>query len=91
MDSSAQDFFLRQLERRLTQAQAQRCKNLSSIDECFAAIKEIPKNKTPGLDGLSAEFYLSFWDLLGYDLVEVLISCFNTRSLSKTQKAGVIT
>ena len=91
LDSTAQLFFLNKLERRLTSAQAQRCEGPLTLDECYAALKDMPRNKTPGLDGLPAEFYLSFWDLLGNDLVDVLNSCYDTRSLSKTQRAGIIT
>ena len=28
--------------------------------------------KSPGIDGLTAEFYLAFWAVIGEDLVEVL-------------------
>ena len=28
--------------------------------------------KSPGIDGLTAEFYIAFWAALGSDLVEVL-------------------
>ena len=77
--------------RHLTPLQAQRCEGFLTTDECFVALKAMPKNKTPGLDGLPAEFYISFWDLFGHDLVDVLNSCFVTRTLSKTQRAGLIT
>ena len=34
-------------------------------EECFLILKQCSKNKTPGTDGLSVEFYLRFWSLLG--------------------------
>ena len=34
------------------------------------------RRKAPGSDGLPAEFYIRFWDVLGADLVEVLNFCF---------------
>ena len=33
-------------------------------EECFLVLKQCSKNKTPGTDGLSVEFYLQFWSLL---------------------------
>ena len=29
------------------------------------------KDKAPGIDGFPAEFYVTFWDVLGADLVDV--------------------
>lgn len=48
------------------------------------------RNKAPGLDGLPAEFYLRFWDVVGADLVAVLNDCFSSGSLSLSQRRGVI-
>ena len=36
------------------------------------ALVGLQDNKAPGNDGLPKEFYTSFWDLLGHDLVCVL-------------------
>ena len=37
----------------------------------FLRAKFVLLRKPPGYDGLLAEFYLKFWNLLGVDLVEV--------------------
>ncbi|CAM2097490.1 unnamed protein product [Caretta caretta] len=39
------------------------------------ALRRMPTNKSPGMDGLTVEFYRVFWDILGPDLVTV---CANT-------------
>ena len=41
-------------------------------EECFLILKQCFKNKTPGTDGLSVEFYLRFWSLLGEEMVQSL-------------------
>ena len=48
-----------------------------TISECFAALKTFQKNKTPGNDGLTVEFYLAFWHRHG--------------ELSTSQKQAMIT
>ncbi|CAM2102729.1 unnamed protein product [Caretta caretta] len=35
------------------------------------ALRRMPTNKSPGMDGLTVEFYRVFWDVLGPDLVTV--------------------
>ncbi|XP_010555893.1 PREDICTED: uncharacterized protein LOC104825291 [Tarenaya hassleriana] len=39
--------------------------------EIRAALQSIPSNKTPGPDGLTAEFYLKTWDFLGFEALGV--------------------
>ena len=38
------------------------CEGLITEEECLSALKQFSKNKTPGSDGLTAEFYLCFWE-----------------------------
>jgi hypothetical protein len=47
--------------------------------------------KSPGLDGLPAEFYQRFWSLLGTDFVNVINFVYNHGQLWTTQRSGVIT
>ena len=48
-------------------------------------------NKSPGLDGFTAEFYNLFWIDLGVFLVRSLNYAYTTQNLSITQKQGIIT
>ena len=57
-----------------------------TISECFAALKTFQKNKTPGNDGLTVEFYLAFWPLVGKCLVECLNFAHRHGELSTSQK-----
>ena len=44
------------------------CEGLFTNQECLAAVKSMKDIKSPGIDGLGAEFYKVFWDVIG-DLV----------------------
>ena len=48
-------------------------------------------NKTPGNDGLSKEFYLAFFDLLGPKLLECLNKVFSLGEFSTSQRQAVVT
>ena len=41
-------------------------------NECYEALAKMPSQKSPGTDGLPAEFYTLLWDVLGCDLVDVI-------------------
>ena len=40
--------------------------------------------KAPGYDGLPMEFYVTFWHVLGVDLVRVFNSSYSSRLLSSS-------
>ncbi|CAM2099497.1 unnamed protein product [Caretta caretta] len=42
-----------------------------SLAELLEALCLMPTNKSPGMDGLTVEFYRMFWDVLSLDLVIV--------------------
>ena len=48
------------------------CEGLPTVEECLGALNGMDTGKSPSIDGLMAEFYLAFWEVLGKDLVEVL-------------------
>ena len=62
-----------------------------SLKDLEAALGDMKNNKSPGSDGLSKEFYQSFWDVIGSDLLEVFNACYEEGFLSNSQKEGIIT
>ena len=64
-------------------------KNLTR-SELFEALRSFKNNKTPGNDGLTAEFYLAFWPLLEKQLVESLQFFHVPGQLSSSQKQALI-
>ena len=62
------------------------CEGLLTCAECFEALKKkCPCGKTPGNDGLTAEFYKTFWNLLGQQLTDSLNYSFEHGELSSSQ------
>ena len=59
-------------------------------EECLKALNEMECNKTPGSDGLPAEFYRIFWN----DISDYLLNSFHYAylrgQLSVSQKRGII-
>jgi exonuclease III len=64
------------------------CEGDITYNECWKAIKAMQPNKSPGSDGLPAEFHKTFFYLIGPALVTIIN---NERRLSKTQSLSLIT
>ena len=75
---------------RLNTEQQSHCEGMLTLDECLAALKTFNKNKSPGTDGFTAEFYLRFWDGLGRVMVDSFNYAFTTGNLSISQRQGII-
>ena len=54
-------------------------------------LKTFQQNKSPGNDGLTVEFYIAFWPLIGTLLVDSLNYAFEYGELSNSQKQAIIT
>lgn len=53
-------------------------------------MKSMKNNKTVGNDGLTKQFYESFWDELKILLMESVNRAFHTKTLSILQRQAVI-
>ncbi|CAM2106943.1 unnamed protein product [Caretta caretta] len=47
-----------------------------TLAEFSEALRRMPTNKSPGMDGLTVEFYRAFWDIFGPDLATVWAESF---------------
>ena len=48
------------------------CEGKLGYGECYNVLKTSQKNKSPGNDSLTVEFYIAFWPLIGTLLVDSL-------------------
>ena len=62
-----------------------------TLEECKKVLETFKDNKSPGEDGLTAEFYKHFFDLIGTDLIKSLNQSFEDGELCICQRRGVIT
>ena len=67
--SLADSFFINVSVPKLSEVQKGKCEEYLTVSECFNTLKSFQINKTPGNDGLTMEFYLAFWSILGKHLV----------------------
>ena len=67
------------------------CEGKLGYGECYNVLKTFQKNKSPGNDGLTVEFYIAFWPLIGTLLVDSLNYAFEYGELSNSQKQAIIT
>ena len=75
---------------KISEAQKQACDSELSESEIFKTLKCFNKNKSPGLDGITAEFYICFWEAIKNKLLEVYHHSFNHGILPETLRTGVI-
>ena len=58
---------------KLNENQKSKCEGLMTESELLKSIKAFKNGKTPGTDGLTAEFYKYFWN----DIKDLLLSSIN--------------
>ena len=76
---------------KLNEKQKQFCDLDLTEKEVFDTLKTFSKNKSPGLDGITAEFYLQFWDHIKLKLLKVYADSFVLGILPESLRTGVIT
>ena len=74
----------------LTGEQSQTCEGPMLENKLLKALKNISNNKSPGNDGLTKEFYETFWEDLKKLLCASITKAFHRGELSHSQKKTVI-
>ena len=90
-DPSEQSDLLDSLSAFLSPAQSELCEGLLTVEEARVAMVGLASGKSPGSDGLPIEFYRTFWDVLGSDLVEVFNASYCSGFLPTSQRTALIT
>ena len=83
-------FFENEVIKKLGEHQKESCEGLLTENECRNALKSFHTNKTPGTDGLTAEFYTFFWNMLGKIITDSFNYAFQKGELSISQRQGII-
>ena len=83
-------FFIPENVTALSEEEKNSCEGLVNVEECKNALKDFDNNKTPGTDGLPAEFYRFFWPDICHDLVASYNFAFQCGTLSISQRRGII-
>ena len=61
-----------------------------TLKELTDSLNEFENNKTPGCDGLTKEFYVTFWNIIGPKLLQTLQFCQDNDLLTQSQRRGII-
>jgi len=59
-------------------------------DELLAALRAGARRKSPGIDGLSLEFYMANWETVRSELLLFLNHMFLDKHISQRQKHGIL-
>ena len=88
VDLATQSHLLSFVSRRLSDQDRDACEGALLLDEATEALGLSNHNKAPGPDGLSVEFYLTFWSHLGPLLVEVFNESLCASELCNSMKTS---
>ena len=91
IDPTRQTDFLNIETPTLTAHDRNLCEGYVTEHELLLALQTMENNKSPGLDGLSTNFYKHFWHLLGPELTNIYNYAYDHEHLSLSQQRGVIT
>ena len=73
----------------LNETEKESCEGKITFNECRNALSKMKNNKSPGLDGISIEFYKKFWDSIGNVLVDMYNECYERGELVDSQNLSV--
>ena len=90
-DENAQNEFLCDAMPRLTEEESKLSEGALTEEELRKALFSLENDKSPGIDGLTANFYKYFWPLFGTSVTHVYNHAFRAGRLAVSQRRGIIT
>ena len=91
INPDAQQSFLDTSILQLSSSDQNSCDLPLSSAELESALKKMEIDKSPGIDGLTSNFYKHFWPLIGPDVTKVFNHSFKHGLLTRSQRRGIIT
>ena len=79
------------IPRKLTKEQIDICEGEIKASECNNVVRDLKKNKSPGLDGLTAEFYQQFWPEIKDIVIKAFNESYDLGSLPESMRVAVMT
>ena len=59
-------------------------------EDLASALKSMKNNRTPGEDGLPADFYKVFWNYIKQPFYNMVIECYQEQMLHQTARQGIL-
>uniref|UniRef100_A0A8C4NJP1 Reverse transcriptase n=1 Tax=Eptatretus burgeri TaxID=7764 RepID=A0A8C4NJP1_EPTBU len=75
---------------KLSESQRASLESSITLEELGLALSSMASGKAPGLDGIPCEFYKTFWDIIGPELLEVLKESFQVGELPLSFRRAVV-
>ena len=88
--SSIEYIFDTKLDKILNDKEKLDCDGEVTDTECSEAIGNMKLNKSPGLDGLTVEFYRAFWGKLKIVLTDIYNKSYNEALMSYSQRSSIL-
>ena len=76
--------------KQLTEEERDTCEGEITCPEAMIEMLNMPRNKTPGNDGLTVEFYEEFWPLISKQLIDSFNYGYENNEMSVSQRQGTI-
>ena len=90
-DAYDNTFFFEDNDCYLNDIEREQCEGLLTAAECLESLKTMESNKTPGTDGIPADFYKVFWNDIKPFFLASINASFEKGLLSISQRRGLIT
>lgn len=81
----------RYVNTKLADEEKEKIEGAISKQEIAKAIKDMKNGKSPGLDGLTREFYVMFWTDLGDNLTDIMGNILLGEEMPKSWSEGLVT
>ena len=72
LDHKAIEELLEKIDAVLTEDEKEFCESEITKEEINRAVKELKTGSSPGMDGISYEFYKEYWHIIAEDMVEMI-------------------